>query len=110
MARPRWLLLQEAGLEDLAPESTSVLRLDHIGPEVALQPSDKSSRHSHCDERGLRHLYFGFHGPAEGIVVAIHRGLVNATVAVTRIHGTSERDRRLAFVPIGSDVVIADDP
>ncbi len=41
-------------------------------------------------------------------VVAIHRALVNVTLAVTRIHGTTERDRRLAFVPIGSDVVIAE--
>ncbi len=107
MARPRWLLLQEAGLEDLAPGSTSVLRLDHIGPEVALQPADNLPATATATNAAYAIFTSGSTGEPKA-VVAIHRALVNATVAVTRIHGTSERDRRLAFVPIGSDVVIAE--
>jgi aspartate racemase len=41
-------------------------------------------------------------------VVVTHRSLVNHTLAMSRVQGISERDRRLQFVPVGSDVFVAE--
>ncbi|MBZ5601551.1 MAG: amino acid adenylation domain-containing protein, partial [Acidobacteriia bacterium] len=94
-----------AMLEDAAPK----LVLRELAAEAALQAYSPENlpRLSRMEDPAYAIYTSGSTGKPKSVVVP-HRALANHSLAAARAYGIDERDRRLQFASIGTDVFVAE--
>ncbi len=95
-----------AMLDDARPRLT----LDELGrwqSEMEAEASDDLPDIAAPTNAAYAVYTSGSSGRPKGVVVT-HRSIVNHTIAAVRAFGVTEKDRRLPFAPVGSDVYIAE--
>ena len=87
--------------------SAQVVNLDSDASEILRQPADSPSGNVQPGDPAYVVFTSGSEGRPKGILVS-HRALVNHTWGVIRRYDIIERDRRLQFAAVSSDVINAE--
>ena len=106
-ARPKFVLASDRDLAKLASCGCEVLSFSRWQGEIANQSGENLANIATPENAAYAIYTSGSTGKPKAVVLT-HRALVNHTLAVARVFEFSEKDRRLQFASMGTDVFVAE--